>query len=166
MKAGTWDKDLLIAEREVRVAAAELELAKAERKRYRIQAPCEAVVVKVDVRRGEHFDVANHEHPLVTLAPIGRMQVRVQVDEEDAGRVALSSQAEGFLRGPVRERLELRSLRLEPRVVPKSSTVGSSTERIDTRVMFLIYEVVSAPPRIYPGQRIDVFIQAAGPEHD
>jgi hypothetical protein len=45
-------------------------------------------------------------------------------------------------------------------VIPKVSLTGSSTERVDTRVLQVIFSF--APPekfRAYVGQQIDVFIE-------
>jgi hypothetical protein len=44
--------------------------------------------------------------------------------------------------------------------VPKTSITGSTTERVDTRVLFVVYRVVGSPERVYAGQKLDVFIKA------
>jgi hypothetical protein len=49
-------------------------------------------------------------------------------------------------------------VRIEPRIVPKLSLTGATTERVDTRVLFVVYEVVGTAERVYPGQKLDVFI--------
>jgi hypothetical protein len=54
-------------------------------------------------------------------------------------------------------------VRIEPSIVPKTSIVGMVTERIDTRVLCVVYEVVGSPERVYPGQRVDVFIRSGTP---
>jgi hypothetical protein len=44
--------------------------------------------------------------------------------------------------------------------------MGVTTERVDTRVIEAIFEVVGTPrSRLYPGQAVDVFIEA-GPGAD
>jgi HlyD family secretion protein len=64
------------------------------------------------------------------------------------------------VRGRDRTRIDLEFVRVEPRVVPKTSITGSTTERVDTRVLFVVYRVVGSPERVYAGQKLDVFIKA------
>ncbi len=85
--------------------------------------------------------------------------MRVQIDEEDASRVSPNARAEGFVRGRDRTSIELRFVRIDPRIVPKKALTGSTTERVDTRVLFVVYEVVGATPPIYAGQKLDVFME-------
>ena len=49
-------------------------------------------------------------------------------------------------------------MRVEPYVVPKKSLTGDNTERVDTRVLQVIYALVSADRRVYVGQQLDVFV--------
>jgi hypothetical protein len=46
-------------------------------------------------------------------------------------------------------------------VVPKRSLSGDSTERVDTRVLQVIYEVLDQSVPLFVGQQMDVFIEAA-----
>ena len=53
-------------------------------------------------------------------------------------------------------------LRIEPLAEPKVSLSGNTTERVDTRVLEVVFEVIDkgdAP--LYPGQLVDVFIDGA-----
>jgi hypothetical protein len=51
-------------------------------------------------------------------------------------------------------------VRFEPLVVPKRSLTGDATERVDTRVLRVIYEVVGTPSvPLFVGQQMDVFIE-------
>jgi hypothetical protein len=45
-------------------------------------------------------------------------------------------------------------------VIPKKSLTGDSTERVDTRVLQVIYRVEDDALPLYVGQQMDVFIQA------
>lgn len=55
--------------------------------------------------------------------------------------------------------VKLQFVRIDPRIVPKSLLTGGTTERVDTRVLFVVYEVVENPTRIYAGQKLDVFME-------
>jgi len=54
----------------------------------------------------------------------------------------------------------LRFVRVEPFVVPKRSLTGDSTERVDTRVLQVIYRVERGDLPLFVGQQLDVFIDA------
>jgi hypothetical protein len=102
------------------------------------------------------------------------LNVRVDVDEQEARRVRAGAAATASPRGDAARRLGLRFVRFEPYVLPKANLTGDSTERIDTRVLQAIYEVlpegdqdkdrakVGRPP-IFVGQQVDVFIDSAVP---
>ena len=50
---------------------------------------------------------------------------------------------------------------MEPYVIPKRNLTGDSTERVDTRVLQVIFGL-DAGARVYAGQQLDVFIDAGG----
>lgn len=163
LEAGTWPPEILIAERERDEAEASVDWVNTELDRLIVRSPADGVVLRVDIREGEFVAgdnalAATGPRQPVVLARSGPLQVRVQVDEEDASRVVPGAVAEGFVRGRERVRVELRFLRIEPRVVPKTSLTGGTTERVDTRVLYVVYEMAATPTRIYPGQKLDVFI--------
>ncbi len=57
-------------------------------------------------------------------------------------------------------RTALRFEKFEPYVVPKVSLTGQSSERVDTRVLQVIYSFDDGTIPVYVGQQMDVFIQA------
>lgn len=160
LEAGTWAPDIDIAERERDQARAEVQQVETELDRLVVRAPADATVLRTDVREGEFVQAGESLRPPIVLARAGGLEVRVQVDEEDASRVRPGAPAEGFVRGRERVKVELEFLRIEPRVVPKTSITGSTTERVDTRVLFVVYRVVGSPEQVYVGQKLDVFIKA------
>lgn len=160
LEAGTWGADIAIAERERDLARAEVEKLEVEIDRLTVRSPADATVLRADIREGEYVQPGDLRGAPITLARSGDLEVRVQVDEEDASRVEPHASAEGFVRGRDRSRVDLEFVRIEPRVVPKTSITGSTTERVDTRVLFVVYRVIGTPPRVYAGQKLDVFIKA------
>ncbi len=88
------------------------------------------------------------------------MNVRVDVDENDAWRVREGTPALGYLRGNNQVSLPLRFVRFEPYVIPKVSLTGAPGERVDTRVMQVIYSISGGDLPIKPGQQMDVYIDA------
>jgi HlyD family secretion protein len=163
LRRGAWEHDLRIAACEHDEARAKLELVEVELDRLVVRAPADGLVLAVGVRAGEFVTAGTSRDSAdapVTLARSGSLQVRVQVDEEDASRIAPGARAEAYVRGRVRQRVELGFVRIEPRVVPKRSLSGATTERVDTRVLHVVYEVVGVLDRVYLGQKLDVFIEA------
>lgn len=163
LEAGTWAPDLSIAEQEVKTAKSEVERVLMDLERTMVRAPVDGTVLHVNVRGGEYADAGRTDSPLIQIGPNGPLQVRVQLDEEDIGCFAADAKAEGFVRGRIRKQVPLRFVRVEPRVVPKVSLTGSATERVDTRVLFVVYQVaddsLETYAAMYPGQKLDVFIE-------
>ena len=52
----------------------------------------------------------------------------------------------------------LQFVRVEPYVIPKKSLTGDNTERVDTRVLQVIYRVEDANPALFVGMQMDVFL--------
>ena len=61
-------------------------------------------------------------------------------------------------RGAADKRVALTLVRVDPLVVPKQSLTGAGTERVDTRVLRVVYAFDPAAMPAYPGQQMDVFI--------
>jgi hypothetical protein len=51
-------------------------------------------------------------------------------------------------------------MRVEPFVLPKRSLTGDNTERVDTRVLQVLYEIAADADAIFIGQQMDVFIES------
>lgn len=63
-----------------------------------------------------------------------------------------------FVRGNPGFRTDLRFEYVEQYVIPKRSLTGESSERVDTRVMQVIYSFSRSDLTVLPGQLMDVFI--------
>lgn len=159
LEAGTWCHDIEIAESEVASAKASVAQVQVDLDRLVVRAPEDGLVLHVDVRPGEFAEATKSENPLVQLGVHGPLRVRVQIDEEDVSRVSPNARAEAFVRGRDRASIQLRFVRIDPRIVPKKSLTGGTTERVDTRVLYVVYEVVGTTPQIYAGQKLDVFME-------
>lgn len=161
MRSGAWKADLEVARREVGAARAAVEKARADLDRMTVRAPMDGHVLKVDVRDGEFATAGRLDSPMVTLGDEGPLRVRVQVDEDDAVRVQPGAVAEAFTRGREPVRLQLKFVRIEPSVEPKTTLKGVVTERVDTRVLVVLYEVEKAEGPVYVGQQVDVFVDGS-----
>ena len=81
------------------------------------------------------------------------------MDEQDAVLIGGESPAVASLKGHSDLRMPLRFVRIEPYVVPKRSLTGDSLERVDTRVLQIVYAFDRPAFPVYVGQQVDVFIQ-------
>jgi multidrug efflux pump subunit AcrA (membrane-fusion protein) len=128
-----------------------------------VRAPLAAEVLQVKVRVGEFAPAAATANPLILLGRSTPLHVRVDVDEHEAWRVPEGAHAMGHVRGNAELKAPLRFVRFEPFVVPKRSLTGDSTERVDTRVLQIIYRVERDDMPLFVGQQLDVFIDGARP---
>jgi multidrug efflux pump subunit AcrA (membrane-fusion protein) len=152
---------------EVQEAAAQLaaaeslsRAARVEIERSTVRAPLDAEVLQVKLRVGEFAPAASTATPLILLGRSKPLHVRVDVDEHEGWRVRPGAAATGHLRGNAELVAPLRFVRFEPFVVPKRSLTGDSTERVDTRVLQVIYRVERDDLPLFVGQQLDVFIEA------
>ena len=98
--------------------------------------------------------------PLLIVGDLKSFHVRVDIDENDAWRFKDGAKAEASLRGNKDFRTDLTFVRVEPYVVPKRSLTGSSVERVDTRVLQVIYSFNRGNIPAFVGQQMDVFIES------
>jgi multidrug resistance efflux pump len=159
LKAGAWKPDLEIADATVKEAQASVDQLKTEIDRALVVAPVDGVVLQVDVRPGERITEMTTK-PLMMLGAIDTVHVRIDVDERDIDRFRPGAPAKAYPRGASTCELSLRFVRLEPFVIPKKSLTGENTERVDTRVLQVIYALDRGQDRVYVGQQLDVFIQS------
>lgn len=167
MESGTWAQDIavteaLAAEAQAQVAAAEAAVAatQTELDRLTVRAPVDGRVLQVNIRTGEFAQAGPLATPLMLFGATGTLHVRVDIDENDAWRVRPDAKARASLRGNASLATDLTFVRIEPCVVPKKSLTGDSSERVDTRVLQVIYSFPGDALPVYVGQQMDVFIDA------
>jgi len=95
------------------------------------------------------------------MGAVAPMQMRIDIDEEDSWRFIKGAKATAFVRGNSRINFPMEFLRVEPYIIPKTSFTGETIERIDTRVFQVLYRFEKKDLPVYPGQLLDVYIEAA-----
>jgi multidrug resistance efflux pump len=167
VKAETWDEDIALAQARLAEAEAMLRQTEIEIDRRLVRATTDGVALQVNVRPGQ-FAALIWNEPLVILGDTGRLHVRVDIDEQDLPWFTPGTPAVAFLKGrPDGGSFPLSPVRVEPYVIPKQSLTGDNSERVDTRVLQVIYalpEKIASP--LYVGQQMDVYIEmekASGP---
>ena len=152
--------ELVAAEADVAASESQMRAVQTEIERSTIRAPLTTEVLQVKIRVGEFAPAAPTTHPLILLGRSRPLHVRVDVDEHEGWRVRRGAKAIAHVRGNARLETPLTFVRFEPFVVPKTSLTGASTERVDTRVLQVIYRVDRDDLPVFIGQQMDVFIEA------
>ena len=145
-------------EAEVEAAKAQVRKAEVEIDLHQVRAPRRGRVLQVNVREGEYAGGTVLE-PMAILGNVEDLQVRVDIDEQNALLVKPQAEATAFLRGITSQPLPLKFVRIEPYVVPKRSLTGDTMERVDTRVLQVIYRFDPPATNVYVGQLVDVYIK-------
>jgi multidrug efflux pump subunit AcrA (membrane-fusion protein) len=151
-----------------RLAAAQSAAAAArtEIERLTVRAPISGEILAINVHPGEFVATqgGGSSQPFMQMGETNPLHVRVDIDENEIGRVALGKPAVISPRGAAELHVNATFVRAEPQVVPKRSLTNSAAERVDVRVLQLIYAL---PPSeaFRVGQQIDAFIpaKAGGP---
>ena len=164
VKAGTWAPDLAVATAQLAQAEAKAAATRVELQRLKVCAPRAAEVLQIRIRAGEFAPAGVTTTPLMLLGDTSTLYVRIDIDENDAWRLKRDAAAECYVRGNNRLRTALRFVRMEPYVVPKRSLTGDSVERVDTRVLQVIYAFDPKGLPVYVGQQVDAFVEAAAVE--
>jgi HlyD family secretion protein len=159
--AGAWEADKAVARAAVEQADAQLQQTQTDLDRLVVRAPVDGQVLQVNVRPGEYVG-APPSQALIVLGSIKQLHVRVDIDEHDIPRFRENLPAAASLRGDPSQRFPLRFVRVEPYVIPKKSLTGDNTERVDTRVLQVIYAIDNGKIPLYVGQQMDVSINTEG----
>lgn len=146
------------ARADVELARAQLNDAKVRLDLLSVRAPRDGTILQVNIRPGEYIAASSAE-PAILLGDIRLLQLRVDVDESDAPRIRPGCSAVAFLKGSREAAIPLEFVRVEPYILPKKSLSGESTERVDTRVLQVIFRFKNPNFPVYVGQQMDVFIK-------
>jgi multidrug resistance efflux pump len=130
--------------------------------RSTVLAPITGRVLQINIRPGEFATAGVGKEPLLVLGTVQPLYARVDVDEIETWKLSPDAPATASFRGNAGISTRLKYVRTEPLVRPKQSLTGDAAERVDTRVLQVIYEILD-PQRFYVGQQLDVFIEDVTP---
>ncbi len=165
VKAGVSAYQIAQAEAQVAQIQAQLDQLDTQIQESVLRSPIDGVVMKINIHKGEYISLFNPVRDDATSTPVvvgsKHLQVRVDVDETDAFLLdgAHDATATATLKGDGTCRLNLRFNRIQPMAVPKRNLAGFGAERIDVRVVQLIFDVESPVFPLWPGQQVDVFLK-------
>lgn len=155
----TRQHDVAIAAAQLQATQSQVLQTEALIDRLIVCAPKDGIILQNNIRLGEYAST-NSQVPAMLLGNLDRLQVRVDIDEQNACRIHDNQPAVAFPKNQTTYEIPLKFERIEPYVLPKKSLTGSSDERVDTRVLQVIYSFEKPKDfNLYVGQQVDVFIQ-------
>ena len=155
---------LALAQAQSSEARAGVERARVDIARRTVRAPATAQVLQVRIRVGEFASAGagqgGTQDPLLTMGITIPLNVRVDIDESEIARIDIGKRAVISARGNASAKVTASFVRAEPQVVAKKSLTNSANERVDVRVLQLIYQLPAQDTGLFVGQQIDAFLPA------
>ncbi len=152
---------LSVARARLTAAQAQAASARTEIGRLTVRAPISGEILAVNIRPGEFVATqgGGGSQPFIQMGETNPLHVRVDIDENEAVRVDMGADAVVSPRGAADIRVKAAFVRAEPQVVPKRQLTNSAAERVDVRVLQIIY-ALPANDAFRVGQQVDAFIPA------
>ena len=162
-EAASANERLRLARARLEAAQARANSAQTEIDRLTVRAPIAGEILAVNIRKGEYVSTmggGGNAQPFIEMGQTQPLYVRIDIDEEQAARVAMGADAIVSPRGAAERRVEASFVRAEPLVVPKRSLTNSAQERVDVRVLQVLYELPESNGLFRVGQQVDAYIPA------
>ena len=161
-EARSAQERLDLARARLDAAQARASTARTELGRATVRAPISGQILTVNIRPGEFLSTqGGTSNPYIEMGETRPLHVRIDIDEEQAPRLALGQPATVSPRGASDRRVQASFVRAEPRVVPKRQLTNTASERVDVRVLQVLYALPeSAREDFRVGQQVDAYIPA------
>ncbi|PWB80741.1 MAG: glycosyl hydrolase family 18 [Candidatus Methylomirabilota bacterium] len=167
-QAGAWTYDIANQERLYEAASKAFKASSALLAKYTIKAPVDGVIFSVKGAVGSYISpLGTYDTYTQGMSPVlvmGSSQaylgVRCYIDEILIHRLPPASQmrAQMFIRG-TNTSIPLQFVRVQPYVSPKIALSNERTERVDVRVLPVIFRFErSKEIELFPGQLVDVYV--------
>ncbi len=168
-RAGAWVYDIRNQEATYESLVKSAISARTLLSKYTLHAPADGIIMSINVNTGiyvspqgvyDTYTQASNDPLLVFGTPPQTLNVRCYVDEILIPRMNVPGaiKAQMFVRG-TKTGVPLEFVRLEPYVSPKISLSDERQERVDVRVLPVIFRFkASDSQQVYPGQLVDVYI--------
>ena len=167
-RAGAWSYDIKNQENQYNAFAKAFLAADSLLAKYTLHAPIDGVILSINAAVGSYISpqgaygtYTQGFNPVIVMgSPQNFSGVRCYIDEILVHRLPQPAQmkARMFIRG-TDINIPLEFVRIQPYVSPKIELSNERTERVDVRVLPVIYRF--AQPKnisLYPGQLVDVYI--------
>jgi HlyD family secretion protein len=168
-KAGAWIYDIRNQERQYDALTKAYAASSALLAKYTVVAPADGIVLSIGVAVGSSVSPQGtyntYTQAFGPVLVMGRqtpyLAVRCYVDEILIPKLSVGGglRAEMTIRG-TSTKVPLEFVRVQPYVSPKIQLSNERTERVDVRVLPIVFRFV--PPAgmgVYPGQLVDVYME-------
>ncbi len=158
----TWEADKHVALAKVAMADSQVRSTQIQLDRLVVRALADGEILQVNVRPGQ-FAAALWNQALVIIGDSKRLHVRVDIDENDVPLFDRGAKAIATLKGRPGVKFEdLTVFKVEPYIIPKRSLTGDNSERVDTRVLQVVYALPDdRKVALFVGQQMDAYIEAS-----
>jgi len=167
-KAGAWIYDIRNQERQYDALDKAYRASSALLSKYTLRAPIDGIVLSVDTivgayisPQGAYDSYTQGMDPVLVLGTSrANLEVRCYIDEILVPRLPPGSKmiAQMSVRGS-NVKLPLHYVRMQPYVSPKVELSDQRQERVDVRVLPIIFRVDQVKDaNLYPGELVDVYI--------
>ena len=157
LKAGPFESDLEAAKQEILKAKSLIAEIEIEIEKKIVRAPLDGTVLLSNLRVGEY--VENNQTPLLLLGNTSPLHLRVSVDENEVIYFDQESKAEAFVFNEPSRHFPLKFVRKNFYLIPKKNLNNNINEKVDTRVLEVVYEFIPHSDILYVGQKMDVYIE-------
>lgn len=154
--AGSRQEDVLVAQARLKAATASLEEARGALARSQIIAPRAGKVLRLKLHVGEYHNPA--AEPLLILADVGRLRVRMDVDERDIARVKVGAEGWATAPGFSGQKFPAKVVEISRHMGRRSVRVDDPKDRMDVKVLEAVLELEGAPPLV-TGMRVIAFVK-------
>ncbi|MEW6574736.1 MAG: efflux RND transporter periplasmic adaptor subunit [Pseudomonadota bacterium] len=152
---------LQLARAQLQAAQAMVNSAQIDLSRAMVRAPISGEILTVNIKPGEYLSTMNSGGAtFIEMGQTKPLNVRIDIDEEQAHRLKLGADAYVSPRGFADLTVNAKFVRAEPLVVPKRSLTNSAQERVDVRVLQLIFELPDNGAGFKVGQQVDAYMPA------
>lgn len=168
IKAGAWIYDIRNQEKQYNALSKAFMASNALLAKYTIKAPVDGVILSIKAAVGSYISpqgaygtyTEGFNPVLVMGSSQSYLGVRCYIDEILIHRLPQASQmhAQMFIRGTTIN-IPLEYVRVQPYVSPKIELSNQRTERVDVRVLPVIFRFEKPKDiDVYPGQLVDVYV--------
>ena len=167
-RVGAWVYDVQNQERQYAALSKAYLASTALLAKYTVRAPQDGVILSINAAAGSYISpqgtydtYTQGQGPILVMGSAERyLAVRCYIDEILIHRMPRGAQmqAQMFIRGTTL-RIPLEYVRVQPYVSPKIQLSNERTERVDVRVLPVIFRFERPKDvELYPGQLVDVYV--------
>jgi len=148
------------AEKQVELARTTVNVVKVNIERATTRAPIDGEILQSNIRIGEFANNTFGQTPMMLFGDTKFYHLRIDIDEEDAWRVIKGAPGMAFVRGNSNIAIPIVYAYYEPYIIPKQNLNGGDIQRVDTRVLQVVYKFERDHYPVYAGQLLDVYLEA------